>query len=100
MRITLTDVSIRNLKASGTQQSFICNRTPNFGVRVNQAGTKSFFFVVGRERKRVHLGKYPAVSLKEARQAASRLGMDDTGLITVCSAPLVPASRFCPIFAP
>lgn len=77
MRITLTDISIRNLKANGKQQTFLCMRTPNFGVRVSQAGTKSFFVVVGRERKRIHVGKYPGTSLQEARRAATQVAIHD-----------------------
>lgn len=77
MRKTLTDVVIRNLKANGKQQEFVCKRTPNFGVRVSQAGTKSFFVLVARERKRkrVHLGTYPEISLQEARKAAGQVAI-------------------------
>lgn len=41
-----------------------------FGVRVSQAGGKSFVVMHGARRKLTTLGKYPALSLKDARQKA------------------------------
>ena len=73
MRVTLNDMTVRNLKATGRQQTYFCNRTPNFGVRVSQAGGKSFFYLQGKERRRVHLGKYPETSLADARRKLSGL---------------------------
>ena len=70
-RVTLTDLVIQRLKPSGQQVFYRCNRTPSFGLRLSQAGGKSFFAIIGR--KYVHLGKYPAVSLQDARREASRL---------------------------
>jgi integrase len=72
-RITLTDATIRALKPTGKQETFWCNLTPNFALRISQAGGKSFFVMLGRERKRVHLGKYPATPLKHAREKARAL---------------------------
>ncbi len=73
MRVTLNDMTVRNLKPTGKQQKYLCNRTPGFGLMVSQAGGKSFFLTLGKERKRIHLGKYPSTSLAEARRKAGQL---------------------------
>lgn len=44
-----------------------------FGVRVSQGGTKSFVIVHGANRQRETLGRYPTISLKEAREKAKQL---------------------------
>ena len=72
-RITLTDATIRALKPTGKQETYWCNLTPNFALRMSQKGGKSFFVMLGRERKRIHLGKYPATPLKHAREKARAL---------------------------
>ena len=72
-RISLTDATIRALKPTGKQETYWCNLTPNFALRMSQKGGKSFFVMLGRERKRVHLGKYPATPLKHAREKARAL---------------------------
>ncbi len=46
---------------------------PGFGVRVSQGGTKSFVVVSGINRQRETLGRYPAISLKQARARAKNL---------------------------
>ena len=72
-RISLTDATVRALKPTGKQDTYWCNLTPNFGLRVSQRGGKSFFVMLGRARKRAHLGKYPATSLRQAREKARAL---------------------------
>ena len=69
-RISLTDATVRALKPTGKQETYWCNLTPNFALRMSQGGGKSFFVMLGRERKRIHLGKYPATPLKQARERA------------------------------
>lgn len=72
-RISLTDATIRALKPTGKQETYWCNLTPNFALRMSQKGGKSFFVMLGRDRKRIHLGKYPATPLKHAREKARAL---------------------------
>jgi integrase len=72
-RISLADATIRALKPTGKQETYWCNLTPNFALRMSQKGGKSFFVMLGRERKRIHLGKYPGTSLKHARERARAL---------------------------
>ena len=70
---TLTDVKLRNLKPDGRARIEIWDsQLPGFGVRVSQTGTKSFILLYrmfGRPR-RMTLGRYPQLSLAEARVAA------------------------------
>jgi len=47
--------------------------TSGFGVRVSQGGTKSFVVVHGVNRQRETLGRYPTISLKQARDQAKKL---------------------------
>lgn len=75
-RILLTDLAVRALKPVGVQQTYWCSHTPNFGVRVSQAGAKSFVVMLGRERRRKYLGSYPAKTVQEARREARKLLVD------------------------
>ncbi len=68
----LTDISIRALKppASG-QRDYWDDGLPGFGVRVSQGGTKSFVMIHDGDRRR--LGRFPEMSLADARKEARRL---------------------------
>jgi len=44
-----------------------------FGVRVSQGGSKTFVVVHGVERRRLTIGRYPTISLKQARDKAKEL---------------------------
>ena len=70
MKLNLTDLSIRSLKPDGSQRDFYCANLSNFGVRISQKGTKSFFFYGGVPRRRVTLGTFPELTLKAARRRA------------------------------
>jgi len=65
-RLQLTDVTVRALK-SDAQTDFWDTKTPGFGVRV---GKNSKTFVVKVANRRITLGKYPDLSLSEARKQA------------------------------
>lgn len=68
----LTDLAIQKLKApaKGQKTHF---EDGGFGVRVSQGGTKTFVLVQGKERKWSTIGRYPDMSLKEARQEALKI---------------------------
>lgn len=68
-RLHLTDIAVRALKvpASG-QVGYWDAATRGFGVRVSQAGTKTFVAKV--HNRRVTIGRYPEVSLADARRKA------------------------------
>ena len=67
----LTDLAVGALRATGKQYTTWDGES--FGVRVSQSGTKTFIVMLGRERKRVSLGRYPNIKLKEARLQAKKL---------------------------
>jgi|SRR5665213_1662655 len=67
----LTDVTIRNLKAPAKgQKTYFDDALSGFGVRVSQGGIKSFVLISGRSRTRTTLGRYPVISLADARDKA------------------------------
>lgn len=69
----LTDITVRELKAPERGQKFYADDTlAGFGLRVSQGGTKSFVLVHGPRRERVTIGRYPVISLAEARTEAKR----------------------------
>lgn len=72
----LTDLAIAGLKPKPKQ--YLVPDIPNFYVRVSQSGAKAFVCHVGKERKRLTVGRYPDMSLKDARIAARRLMLQDT----------------------
>lgn len=70
----LTDVAIKSLKPPLEGQITYWDETlPSFGVRVSQGGTKSFVLVYGEARTRKTLGRYPVISLADARAEAKRI---------------------------
>ena len=68
----LTDLSIKSLRFPGKVTKYFDDGLPNFGVRVYKTGV-SFIVMLGNERKMVTLGRYPDLSLKEARIRAVEL---------------------------
>lgn len=72
MKQQLTDVSVRQLKASAKQFKVWDTKTPGFGIIVGST-TKTWFAVYGRARKFKALGRYPELSLADARTAAKKL---------------------------
>jgi integrase len=62
----LTDVVVSRLKQPGT---YFDENTPAFGIRVGK-NRKTWIVIRGRERSRTRIGRYPAVSLAEARKKA------------------------------
>ena len=70
-KVSLTDLVVQNLKLPETGQvDYWDANVAGFGVRVSQGGTKSFVVLVHRERKSI--GRYPALTLKQARDEAKR----------------------------
>lgn len=79
--IILTDLAIRALKPPGRGQiDYWDTKTPSFGVRVSQGGTKTF--IAKRANRRHSLGRFPAISLQGARTAAKRLLADTYAIAT------------------
>ena len=74
MRRHLTDLSVRALRApaKGHTRVWDTNLT-GFGLRIGSGGVKAWVVMTGRDRKLTTIGKFPATSLKEARQTALQL---------------------------
>lgn len=69
----LTDISIRALKAPEAGVTVYSDDSlTGFGIRVSQAGTKSFVLTHGPRRERETLGRVGVVTLQEARSEAKR----------------------------
>lgn len=69
--MSLTDAQIKRLKAPGKgQKTYYDDALKGFGVRVSQGGTKTFVVVYGAKRQRRSIGRYPDMSLAEARARA------------------------------
>jgi integrase len=72
-RASLTAVSVERLKPPRLGQiEYYDRRLPGFGVRVSHGGSKSWFLMTRLDGRllRVTLGKYPAMSLADAREQA------------------------------
>ena len=69
---TLTEITLRNLKPPASGQSTVWDALPGFGVRVSQGGTKSFIVLLGSGQRHT-IGRYPILSLSDARAEAKRL---------------------------
>jgi hypothetical protein len=65
--VRLTDVSIRAFKAPAKGQCTYWDRA--LGLRVSQGGSKTFVVLAGSGKRRA-LGRYPDLSLAEARKKA------------------------------
>ncbi|HEX5210410.1 MAG TPA: Arm DNA-binding domain-containing protein, partial [Pseudolabrys sp.] len=69
MKLHMTDIVVSRLKEPGT---YYDATTPAFGLRVGK-NRKTWFVIRGRERLRKNIGRYPAVSLADARKEARKL---------------------------
>lgn len=70
--LRLTEISVRALKGSAQYVSHWDDLTPGFCIRVGKR-TKTFCVVRGRNRERLSIGKWPGLSVSEARAEAKRL---------------------------
>lgn len=69
--VTLTDISIRNLKpAAGKRVTYLDKTIKGFGVRITENGQMSFVLTYGPNRSRIKLGEVGILKLAEARQKA------------------------------
>jgi integrase len=71
-KIALEDTVLRKLPAPEKGQAdYWDHKLPSFGVRVSQGGSKTF--VLNRQGRRITLGRYPLLTLSEARSEARRM---------------------------
>ena len=71
-----TDISIRKLKPTDSQSVAYDDALPNFGIRYGKR-TKTFFVKLGKSRSIKSIGRYPDLSLSDARREAKRLLSSD-----------------------
>jgi integrase len=70
----LNDVIIKSLTPPERgQRSYPDDALPGFAVRVSQGGTRTFILVHGRSRTRTTIGRYPIISLAQARSRAKEI---------------------------
>ncbi|WP_334130209.1 tyrosine-type recombinase/integrase [Sneathiella sp.] len=75
-KLQITDKGIAKLTAiDGKRTEYWDKLLPGFGVRVSDRGTKSFvvMYWIHRRKRRVTIGSYPSMSLKDARGQAREL---------------------------
>jgi len=73
-KIHFTDLAVKALKAPPSGQTTYWDRSlPGFGIRISRGGTRTWTVVHGQNRRRITIGRYPAVSLQEARADAKRI---------------------------
>ena len=89
---TLTELAIRAAKPSEKGATTLWDASfRNFGCRINRGGAKSFIVLLGSGRRKT-IGRYPIISLAEARAEAKRvlaektLGKDMPPTIVLCEA--------------
>jgi integrase len=97
-----TDLTFKKLRVPEKGRvTYSDDAVPGFGVRVSASGVKSFVLLVGRARKRITIGRYPTITLAEARARAREmlaervLGREDLPVIKFEDAlPLFLASHY------
>jgi hypothetical protein len=72
-RVLLTEIVARNIKPTSKRFTVWDTSLPGFGLRVS-ARTKTWTVMLDRQqRRRISVGRYPAMTLKDARIEARRL---------------------------
>jgi integrase len=75
--VRLTDISLRSLaRPERGQVDYWDQLLPCFGCRVSQGGTKTF--IVKKDNRRLTIGRFPVISLTQARTEAKRLLAEHT----------------------
>jgi Arm DNA-binding domain len=71
-KATLTDLSVRALKAPARGQYTVWDKISPVGVRVSQGGSKTFILMIARGQRRT-IGRVGIITLAEARTEAKRI---------------------------
>ena len=70
----LTDIAVRALAAPERgAKIYADDAMPGFGVRVSQGGSRAFTLTMGEGREQITIGRYPVISLADARAEAKWL---------------------------
>jgi integrase len=73
----LSSLTVRNLPAPSSGQVTYWDAGSPLGLRVSQGGSKTFIVLIG-SGKRKTIGRYPTISLQQARDAARRIVAEKT----------------------
>ncbi|HVY20674.1 MAG TPA: site-specific integrase [Bauldia sp.] len=77
-KFTLTDIAIKRLPApAGGTRAYWDSNTKGLALRISPGGTKTFIVLIGSGRRHA-LGRYPSLSLSDARTEAKRLLAEKT----------------------
>jgi integrase len=87
MNLTTTTVRALAIPPGKTEAIFFDATVPGFGIRIREGGSRNFVFqyAIGTKHRRLTLGKFPALSVADARRTAStlyakvKLGEDPAG---------------------
>ena len=82
----ITDLAIQRLSlpdGATKQKTFYDDTLKGFGIRVSVGGAKTFVVMYSKRRKRMTLGRYPDISLAEARKKAKKLQGEVAGMSDV-----------------
>jgi integrase len=75
----LTDLIVRNAKPPLKGQFTLWDSSlKHFGLRLSQGGAKTFTVMHGALRERITIGRYPLISLAQAREKAKEILADRT----------------------
>lgn len=77
MKVALTDLSVRAMKAPARGQKTVWDKNSPVGVRASLGGSKSYVVMVGSGRRKV-IGRVGILSLAEARAEAKRILAEKT----------------------
>ncbi len=69
----LSDLSIRALPVPERGQKIHWDTMPGFGIRISQGGTRTFVLVHGERRQFITIGRYPIITLAQARTKAREI---------------------------
>lgn len=70
MKVQLTDRFCAHAKSTATQTDYFDETVSGLALRVTSRGTKAWTLLYGTPRRRITLGRYPALSLAAARARA------------------------------
>ena len=76
--LSLTDLALRRLKPPAAQVCYWDKALPNFGIRVSPGGAMTWTLLLGSNRQRITIGRYPTISLAQARIEAKRIMAEHT----------------------
>ena len=68
----LTELTIRKLQLPSAGQITVWDSVPGFGIRISQGGSKTFIVLLGAGSRHT-IGRYPIITLADARKEAKRI---------------------------